>query len=64
MKKYKITGAIEGDFLTCREVSALLKLSEISIRRLLTEKKLKRYKVGARTLILKSEALSLIRAAE
>jgi excisionase family DNA binding protein len=51
-----------GEFITCKETASLLKLSEISIRRLLTKKKLKRYKVGARTLILKSEALGLIRA--
>ena len=49
-----------GDFITCKEAASLLKLSEISIRRLLTQKKLKRYKVGARTLIRTSEALALI----
>jgi excisionase family DNA binding protein len=53
-----------GDFINCKEAAALLRLSEIHIRRMLTQKKLKRYKVGARTLILKSEALALIRPAE
>lgn len=53
-----------GEFITVREAAAILKLSEISIRRLLTQKKLKRFKVGARTLIRLSEALSLIREAQ
>lgn len=53
-----------GDYITCKEAAALLRLTEISIRRLLTQKKLKRYKVGARTLILRSQALGLIREAE
>lgn len=58
------TSTAAEDFLTCRETSELLRLSEISVRRLLTEKKLKRYKIGARTLIRKSEALALIREAQ
>jgi excisionase family DNA binding protein len=53
----------EGDFLTCKETAELLRLSEISVRRMLTQMKLKRYKVGARTLIRKSEALALIHEA-
>jgi len=58
-----VTQASPGDFLTCKETAELLKVHEISIRRLLTQKKLKRYKFGARTLIRKSEALALIRVA-
>lgn len=57
------SSASPGDFVTVREVTGLLKLSEITVRRMLTQKKLKRYKVGARTLIRKSEALALIRVA-
>jgi excisionase family DNA binding protein len=49
-----------GEFITCKECASLLKLSEISIRRLLTQKKLKRFKIGARTLVRREEALSLI----
>lgn len=56
--------ALDGEFLTCKEVASLLRLSEISVRRLLTQKKLRRYKVGARTLIRRSEALGLIRESE
>ncbi len=48
------------DFVTCREAGTIVKLSEISIRRMLTQKKIKRYKCGARTLISRSELLGLI----
>lgn len=49
------------EYITVRETAAMLRLSEISIRRMLTQKKLKRFKCGARTLIKRSEALSLIK---
>jgi excisionase family DNA binding protein len=52
------------EFITCKEAASLLKLSEISIRRFLTQKKLKRYKVGSRTLVRLSDALALIREAQ
>ena len=52
------------DFITVKEAAAILKLSEISIPRFLTQKKLRRFKVGARTLIRLSEAMSLIREAQ
>lgn len=52
--------ATAGEFITVREAAALLKLSEISIRRFLTVKKLRRYKVGSRTLLHASEVRSLI----
>ena len=47
--------------MTVREAAQLLRLSEISIRRFLTLKKLKRFKAGARTLLLQSEVLGLIK---
>lgn len=50
-----------GDFLSCKEVASLLRISEIGVRRMLTQKKLRRYKVGSRTLIRTTEALALIR---
>jgi excisionase family DNA binding protein len=53
----------EGEFITCKQAANLLKLSEISVRRLLTKKKLRRYKVGARTLIRASEVAGLVREA-
>jgi excisionase family DNA binding protein len=54
----------QTDFITVREAAGLLKMSEISIRRFLTQKKLKRFKVGARTLLRSSEVLGLIRESE
>jgi excisionase family DNA binding protein len=54
---------VEPGFITCKEAAAILKLSEISIRRFLTQKKLKRYKAGSRTLIRRSEVLAMIHEA-
>ncbi|HEV2617945.1 MAG TPA: helix-turn-helix domain-containing protein [Candidatus Acidoferrales bacterium] len=51
-------------YITCRQGAEILKISEISVRRYLTQKKLRRFKVGSRTLILLSEVQSLIREAE
>jgi hypothetical protein len=34
-----------GEFLTCREVSTILKISEIGVRRMLTQKKLRLYSI-------------------
>jgi excisionase family DNA binding protein len=51
-------------FVTCKEASQLLKLSEVSIRRFLTQKKLRRYKCGSRTLLKLSEVLGLVRVSE
>ncbi|MBZ5641596.1 MAG: helix-turn-helix domain-containing protein [Acidobacteriia bacterium] len=52
-------------YLTVREAANILRLSEISVRRFLTKKKLKRYKVGGkvtgRTLLLQSEVIALIK---
>lgn len=56
-----VAQASPGDFLTCKETAQLLKIHEVSVRRLLTRKELKRYKFGKRTLIRKSEVLALIR---
>lgn len=56
--------ALQSEFMTCRECSLFLKISEISVRRLLTQKKLTRYKCGSRTLILQSQAAALIHEVE
>jgi excisionase family DNA binding protein len=53
----------EGEFISVREAAGITKLSEVSIRRFLTRKTLRRYKVGARTLVRASEVLGLIREA-
>jgi excisionase family DNA binding protein len=55
----------QRDFVTIREAAQLTRLSESSIRRFLTTKKLRRYKVagGSRTLCKKDEVLALIQLA-
>ena len=58
------TAPTPGQYVTVREAARLLKLSEISIRRFLTQKKLRRFKIGSRTLILHAELIGLIREAE
>jgi len=55
--------ASRPEFVTCKEAASMVKLSEVSIRRFLTKGKLRRYKVGSRTLIRLSEVLGLIREA-
>jgi excisionase family DNA binding protein len=49
------------EFLTVREGAALLRISEGSIRRYLTLKKLRWFKVGSRTLLIRSDVLGLVR---
>lgn len=56
--------APSGAYVSVKEAARLLKISEIGIRRFLTQKKLRRFKVGARTILLQSEVLSLIREVE
>lgn len=53
----------DGEYLSCKEAAELVRLSEISVRRMLTRGTLKRYKLGARTLVSRSELMSLIRVA-
>lgn len=48
-------------YVTCKEAAQLLHLSEIHVRDMLTKKKLRRFKVGTRTLISKKELMGLIR---
>jgi len=48
-------------FVTCKQTADILKISEISVRRLLTQKKLRRFKCGARTLLRLSDVLALVR---
>lgn len=51
------------EYLTVKETAVFLKMSEVSIRRFLTEGKLRRFKCGARTLIRLRDAQALIREA-
>jgi len=49
-----------SDFVNVKEAAIFTTLSEVSIRRFLTQKRLTRYKIGGRTLIRRSQLLSLI----
>lgn len=49
-------------FVDARQAAEILHLSEASVRRFLTQRKLKRFKCGARTLLERAQVLSLITA--
>jgi excisionase family DNA binding protein len=56
------------DLISVKEAAAILRLSEISVRRYLTQKRLARYKAGGRgrfgrTLVSRAQVLGLIREA-
>jgi len=55
--------AATQQFITCKQASEILTISEISVRRFLTQKKLRRFKCGSRTLLRLSEVLALVREA-
>jgi excisionase family DNA binding protein len=63
LRQAAIDPAALPQYITCKTASEILKLSEISVRRMLTQQKLRRYKVGGRTLVLLSEVLGLIHEA-
>lgn len=58
------TEAKVSDFLTCREASRIVRLSEVSIRRLLTKGRLRKFKIGGRTLVSRAELLGLVKVTE
>lgn len=62
--KQILAGQLQGQFVSVPEAAALLRISPVSIRRYLGQGKLKRYKVGARTLLKTSDVLGLVEAAE
>jgi excisionase family DNA binding protein len=49
------------EYFTVKEAAELLRLSEVTIRRLLWKKKIKRYRAGGRTLLLKTDVLAQIK---
>lgn len=57
------TKAGQQQFLSVQEAADLLRVSVVSIRRYLGQGKLKRYKVGARTLVRHSDVMALVREA-
>lgn len=53
----------QGRFVSVAEAAELLRISVVSIRRYLGQGKLKRFKIGARTLLRHDEVMSLVREA-
>jgi excisionase family DNA binding protein len=53
-----------GSFFTVKEAAAEGRLHPVTVRRLLTDRKLTRYKLGRKTLIRRDEFLALIKPTE
>jgi excisionase family DNA binding protein len=53
--------ALQPQFVSVAEAAQLLRMSAVSIRRYLGQGKLKRYKVGARTLLRHDHVMALVR---
>ena len=51
----------QPEFVSVAEAAELLRVSVVSIRRYLGQKKLKRFKVGARTLLQRNDVMALVR---
>jgi hypothetical protein len=51
----------DGPYVDVAQAAHLLRLSEISVRRFLTQQRLRRFKCGARTLLLRREVLGLVK---
>jgi helix-turn-helix protein len=56
-----MAGSIPGGFVTVTAGAKIVKLAEPTIRRYLTTKKLRRYKIGGRTLIKVADLLGMIK---
>jgi excisionase family DNA binding protein len=53
----------QSQFVSVAEAADLLRISKVSIRRYLGMGKLKKFKVGSRTLIRREDVLALVREA-
>jgi excisionase family DNA binding protein len=54
----------QPQFVSVKEAAELVRLSQVSIRRYLGQGKLKRYKVGSRTLLRYDNVMALVQEAE
>jgi excisionase family DNA binding protein len=63
-KQTRFEGNTLPEFLSIPGCAQLMGVSEASIRRFLTQKKLRRYKIGARTVVKRSDVLALAVPAE
>jgi excisionase family DNA binding protein len=61
MSKEKVQAVTQ--FMSIAEAAELLRVSQVSIRRYLGQGKLKRFKVGSRTLLRHSDVMALVREA-
>lgn len=52
-----------AEFLSVAQAASILQISEVSIRRYLGQKRLRRFKVGSRTLLRREDVLALVREA-
>lgn len=52
---------LQQHFVSVQEAADLLRVSQVSIRRYLGQRKLKRFKVGSRTLLRHSDVMALVR---
>jgi excisionase family DNA binding protein len=52
---------VEREFVSVLEAARMLCVSEVTVRRFLGQKKLRRYKVGARTLLDRAAVMGLVR---
>lgn len=55
--------ALQSQFVSVQEAAELLRVSQVSIRRYLGQGKLKRFKVGSRTLLRHDQVMALVREA-
>jgi hypothetical protein len=66
MTKAAIPAAVErrptdSEYVGITQAAQIIQVSEATIRRFLTQRKLKRFKIGARTIVKRSEVIGLIR---
>jgi excisionase family DNA binding protein len=55
---------LRQQFVSVQEAAEMLRISQVSIRRYLGQGKLKRFEVGARTLLRHDEVMGLIRESD
>jgi excisionase family DNA binding protein len=60
MKTAKAVEKEGRQYITVSEAAELVRVSEVSIRRYLGQKKLKKFKFGGRTLLNRSDVLGLV----